>query len=327
MVMDAAIKAFLDRLKMPDVRVGDFRKLEFSQTADRLRESFFRATRSVEPDLPLMANVETLAIRGADGPIRARLYTPAGAGIGPAPGIVFFHGGGFVLGSLDSYDVVCRRLADGARARVLSVDYRLAPEHRYPSAHDDARAAWMWAVESAKIVGLDPERLAVSGDSAGGNLAAFVAQEMNRTGGPMPAFQLLFYPLVQFADIRSKKMRFQEGGFFISPSLFDFFRDSYLTSTEERMLPPVSPLFAGEDSFAGLPPAHVVLCGWDPLKDEGRAYADKLAHFGVPVTVREHAGMVHGFMNLTAVSLPARDAIRLAGQVAGRALGTSEPAA
>jgi len=322
MPIDQNLKAFLDRFKWPEVRVGDFRSMDLNQTANRLRESFFRATRSVEGDLPSMASVETLPIRGGDGSIRARLYTPLGAGIGPGPGIVFFHGGGFVLGSLDSYDIVCRRLADGARARVLSVDYRLAPENKFPAAHDDALAAWEWVVENGEIIGFDPDRTAVAGDSAGGNLAAYVCQETNRTGAPGPAFQLLFYPLLQFADIRSKKMSFQEGGFFISPSLFDFFRDSYLGEETHRMSPPVSPLFACADSFSGLPPAHIVLCGWDPLKDEGMAYADKLAHHGVPVTTREHAGMVHGFMNLTSLSVPARDAIREAGEVAGRALGS-----
>ena len=167
----------------------------------------------------------------------------------------------------------------------------------------------------------DPARLAVSGDSAGGNLSAYLAQEMNRTGGPKPAFQLLLYPLVQFVDIRTKKMSFQEGGFFISANLFEYFRDSYITDESQRMDVRVSPLFAGPDAFKGLPPAHFVLCGWDPLKDEGLAYADKMASFGVPVTVREHAGMVHGFMNMTALSDTVRLAIRDAGHVAGRALG------
>ena len=116
---------------------------------------------------------------------------------------------------------------------------------------------------------------------------------MNRTGGARPAFQLLLYPLVQFVDIRTKKMSFQEGGFFISANLFEYFRDSYIIDESQRMDVRVSPLFAGPDAFKGLPPAHFVLCGWDPLKDEGLAYADKMASFGVRVTVREHPGMVH----------------------------------
>ena len=126
---------------------------------------------------------------------------------------------------------------------------------------------------------------------------------------------------MQFVDIRAKKLTFQEGGFFISPNLFDYFRDSYIDTEAERMDPRVSPLFAPDDDFKGLPPAHFVLCGWDPLKDEGRAFASKLAAHGVPITIREHPGMVHGFMNMTAVSNPARAAIHDAGLVVGKALG------
>lgn len=321
-MIDAAIRAFLDRFKPPELTVPDFSGLDWKQSTDRLRQSFYRASRSIEQDAPQMAELSTLAVDGAEGPLKARLYTPRGAGIGPGPGIVFFHGGGFMLGDLDSHDMVCKRLAEGARARVLSVDYRLAPENRFPAAHADAEAAWRWAVSRAEFIHMDPDRIAVAGDSAGGNLSAFIAQEMVRTDGPPPAFQLLLYPLVQFADIRAKKMTFQESGFFISPNLFDYFRNGYLAREADRMDPRVSPLFAPDDDFKGLPPAHLVLCGWDPLKDEGLAYADKMASWGVPVTTREHAGMVHGFMNLTAVSIPARDAIKAAGEVVGRALGS-----
>ena len=321
MAIDETIRRFLAGLKLPDVQVPDFSGLDWSQSTQRLRQSFYRASRAIEADAPQMAEISTLPIDGAEGTLKGRLYTPLGAGIGAGPGIVFYHGGGFVLGDLDSHDVICRRLAHASRCRVLSVDYRLAPENRFPAAHEDAEAAWHWTLERAEYFALDPERLAVAGDSAGGNLAAFVCQQMNRTSGPMPAFQLLAYPLVQLIDIRTKPMTFQESGFFISPNLFDYFRDAYLEHETDRMDPRVSPLFADEADFRGLPPAHFVLCGWDPLKDEGRAYADKLASFGVPVTVREHPGMVHGFMNLTAVSFPARDAIHAAGEVVGRALG------
>ncbi|MEO0753173.1 MAG: alpha/beta hydrolase [Pseudomonadota bacterium] len=323
-MMDQAIKAFLGQIKMPEVPVADFSKLDWVQSTNRLRQSFYRASRTMEGDAPELQDVSMLPVDGADGPLKARLYPPLGAGIAPGPGIVFFHGGGFVLGDLDSHDMICRRLAAASRCRLLSVDYRLAPEHRFPAAHDDAESAWRWVAQRAEHFMMDPERIAVAGDSAGGNLAAFVCQQMNRTGGPQPAFQLLCYPLVQFADIRAKRMPFQEGGFFISPNLFDYFRDSYIAHTTDRMDPRVSPLFAEDADFRGLPPAHIILCGWDPLKDEGRTYSDKLASCGVPVTIREHPGMVHGFMNLTALSLPIRDAIRDAGEVVGRALGTIE---
>ena len=315
MAIDETIKSFMDRFKLPD-----FSGLDCKLSPDRLRQSFYRASRSVERDAPELAEISTLPVDGAEGPLKARLYTPLGAGIGPGPGILFFHGGGFVLGDLDSYDMICRRLAAASRCRVLSIDYRLAPEHPFPCAHADAIAAWEWATQRTDLLNIDPDRICVAGDSAGGNLSAFLTQEMIRTDGLLPAYQLLLYPLVQFADIRSKKSSFQEG-FFISQTLFDYFRDAYIHRETDRMDPKVSPLFAPDSDFRGLPPAHIVLCGWDPLKDEGRAYASKLAAHGVPVTIREHPGMVHGFLNLTSVSMPAREAIREAGEVVGTALG------
>lgn len=323
MALDDSFRDFMQKLKVPDM---DWTNLDWKGSTERLRKSFYRASRSVERDLPELAEISNLVVDGADGHLPARLYTPLAVGVGQAPAILFFHGGGFVLGDLDTHDVVCRRLAAGSRCRVLSVEYRLAPESRFPHAHEDAAAAWKWATQRGDILGFDPDRIAVAGDSAGGNLAAFIAQEMNRQGEAMPAFQLLLYPLVQFADIRAKKLTFQEGGFFISPNLFDYFRDSYIERETDRMDARVSPLFADDDDFKGLPPAHMVLCGWDPLKHEGQAYAAKLAAQGVPVTIREHPGMVHGFMNMTAVSVSAREAIHDAGAVVGRALGALDAA-
>lgn len=319
MAMDDTLRSFMDKFKIPD-----FTGMDWKGSTEGLRQSFYRASRSVERDLPDLAELSNLVVDGADGPLKARLYVPLAAGITPAPAIIFFHGGGFVMGDLDTHDVLCRRLAASSRCRVLSVEYRLAPENTFPAAHRDALAAWQWATDRNNILGFDPDRIAVAGDSAGGNLSAFIAQETNRTGTLMPAFQLLLYPLMQFVDIRTKKMSFQESGFFISPNLFDYFRDSYISAESDRMDKRVSPLFAPEDEFAGLAPAHLVLCGWDPLKDEGKAYASKLAAHGVPVTIKEHPGMVHGFMNMTAVSMPARKAIEEAGLVVGRALGARE---
>ncbi len=316
MTIDESFRHFLDRFQIPDLA-----NLDWKSSTDKLRQQFHVASRAIERDAPEMADVAHIRVDGAAGPLKARLYTPLGAGLPPGPGIVFFHGGGFMLGDLDSHDMVCKRLAEGARSRVIKElagnktgfgDFVKKANQMGTSEVD---------IEKAEKLGFDPERLAVSGDSAGGNLSAYLAQEMNRTGGPRPAFQLLLYPLVQFVDIRTKKMSFQEGGFFISANLFEYFRDSYITDESQRMDVRVSPLFAGPDAFKGLPPAHFVLCGWDPLKDEGLAYADKMASFGVPVTVREHAGMVHGFMNMTALSDTVRLAIRDAGHVAGRALG------
>lgn len=323
MDMNKTLNAFMESVGLGPMAFNppDFSGLSTKQIAMRLRSSFFKASRAVEPDVPQLADISALIVDGGAGPLPARLYTPLAAGIGAGPGIVFFHGGGFVMGDLDSHDMLARRLAAASRCRVLAIDYRLAPEHKFPAAHEDAEAAWRWAVARASLIGMDPDRMAVAGDSAGGNLAAFLTQDMNRNDGPMPAFQLLLYPLVQFVDIRAKKMTFQEGGFFISPNLFDYFRDAYIDQKDQRTDPRVSPLFADEADFAGLPPAHIVLCGWDPLAAEGRTYGDKLAAHGVPVTLKEHPKMIHGFMQMTAASKPARDAIQAAGKVIGVALG------
>ena len=324
MKVNDTLRAMLDSvgLGLPDLSLPDMSGLSTQQIAQRLRASFFRASRAIETNAPELADVSPLIVDGADGPLPARLYTPLGAGLGPGAAMVYFHGGGFVVGDLDSHDMIARRLAHASRARILSIDYRLAPEHKFPAAHEDALAAWRWIIDRAPELNIDPDRLATAGDSAGGNLAASLCQDMLRTDGPLPAFQLLLYPLVQFMDIRTKKMPLQESGFFLSPALFDYFRDAYLGSIEERSHVRMSPLFAPDEDFAGLPPAHIITCGWDPLGDEGRAYADKLSAHGVPTTIKDYPNMVHGFLNLTAVSKQARDALQTTGEIVGRALGS-----
>ncbi|ABI76938.1 lipase, GDXG family [Hyphomonas neptunium ATCC 15444] len=316
MTFDDAFRSFRDKLHLPEMHPPDLRL-----PIERLRQQFFRMDYSGEPDAPELADVRILTIPGPTGPLKARLYVPLGAGVPPGPGILFFHGGGFVLGDLESHDMICRRMAEGSRCRVLAIDYRLAPETCFPCAHDDALAAWHWISAHGEDVGIDPRRVAVAGDSAGGNLAAFVCQQMNRIKGPRPAFQLLLYPLLQFADIRSKKMSPQESGFFISVGLFEFFRGHYLPDPGTYMDPRISPLFAPAEELKGLPPAHIIVCGWDPLHDEGLAYAAKLRAMGIAVSEKEYPSMVHGFLNLTHISATARLAAREAGKITGEALG------
>lgn len=317
MTFDDALRSLRDRFQLPEPK-----PLDLKLPVERLRREFLRIDYSSEPDAPELAEVRPMVIPGAGGPMKARLYVPLGAGLPPGPGILFFHGGGFVLGDLDSHDMLCRRLAEGSRCRVLAIDYRLAPEHCFPSAHEDALAAWAWVQEQATArAGIDPARCAVAGDSAGGNLAAYLCQQMVRARGPVPAFQLLLYPLLQFVDIRSKKMTPQESGFFISANLFEFFRRHYLPELASAMDLRMSPLFAPPEDIKGLPPAHIIVCGWDPLHDEGLAYGARLRAVGVSATEREYPSMVHGFLNLTPFLPAAREAVRDAGKVAGKALG------
>lgn len=312
--MSEQFNAFWERLGLNTSSLSR----DWTAQVARMRSAFIRAAQSIETDIPEMAEVRDIVVSGWETKLNARVYTPLAAGVAPGPGLVYFHGGGFVLGDVDTFDTVCRRMADASRCRVLSVDYRLAPEHKFPVAVNDALAAFSWAVEQADEWGSDPGRIAVGGDSAGGNLSINVTR-LGKTGeGPMPAFQLLIYPLTQFRDIRDKGMRLQEGPF-VSPAIFEFFRDAYLPEGQDPMDPRISPLFL--DDFSNLPPAHVITAGWDPLRDEGRAYAAKLAAAGVAVSEKDYPGQPHGFFNTTPVSLPAREALAEAGRVVGRALG------
>ncbi|UCZ88786.1 alpha/beta hydrolase [Gordonia sp. WA4-43] len=251
--------------------------------------------------LPPMA-VEDLVIDGPAGPIPATRYrsTTDSAGL-----LVYFHGGGFVTGSRISHDTFVRRLAHGTGLDVLSVDYRLAPDAPFPAAVEDAVAAWRFAVEVAPRWGLDPARIVVAGDSAGGNLATVVAREV-RGEAVTPAFQLLIYPVTdQAADTPSR--REFASGYFLTADGIDWFTDRYLPDAAQRSDPRCSPLLA--DDLSGLPPAHVMVAGFDPLRDEGLAYARRLEEAGVPVTVRREGAMIHGFVNMTLISPGARAAV------------------
>ena len=253
----------------------------------------------------LIGAVRDIEVAGADGPLAARHYVPAEAKTARLPLILFFHGGGFVLGDLDSHDVPCRLLAHHAGAHVVSVDYRLAPEHPFPAAVDDARAALRWGCENAERLGADPERIAVAGDSAGGNLSAVAAWEAAHDGGPAPALQILLYPATDFVG-RARSHELFDQGFLLTRPDMDWFSDTY-TAGAEHSDPRLSILRA--DGLGGLAPALVVTAGFDPLRDEGEAYAGRLHDAGVPVLVRRFPGLIHGFINMTGVSRTSRDAL------------------
>jgi len=238
-----------------------------------------------------------LSLEGAAGPLRARLYEPPS----PGPGLlVFFHGGGWVIGSLESHDSVCRALAKRSGQRVLSVDYRLAPEHPFPAPAEDALAAYRWARAHAAELGVDPERIAVGGDSAGGNLAAVVAQ----APGPKPCLQLLIYPGLDLDETTASHELFAEG-FLLAAADIQWFQNHHVPDLVQRSDLRASPGRATE--LASLPLAYVITAGFDPLRDEGRDFARRLQAAGVSTEDRCYPGLVHGFFQLTS-AVPAADA-------------------
>jgi acetyl esterase len=268
----------------------------------RAREEMARDARIFAGWPPAMGGIEPRVIPGPAGPIPARLYVPRD-GAPPRPLGGYYHGGGWVVGDLDTHDATCRHLAHATTAAVLSVAYRLAPEHRFPAAVDDALAAFAWAVREAPSLGADPARVAVAGDSAGGNLAAVVAQQTARADGPRPKAQLLIYPVT---DLSTKHPSYRLFGksFFLTEADMDWYRGEYLPDEAAARDPRASPLLAPD--LSGLPPAIVLTAGFDVLRDEGEAYARRLHDAGVPVELRRNAGQIHGFANASSVSPTAR---------------------
>jgi acetyl esterase len=235
--------------------------------------------------------------------VPARLYVPSDAPT-PSPLLLFFHGGGFVFGDLDTHDNTCRFLARQAGVRVLAVDYRLAPEHRFPSAFDDALAAFKWTMESAASLEADPARLAVGGDSAGGNLAAGVAQAARRDEGP--AFQLLFYPWLDLSAKRRSYGLFGHG-FFLTEATLDWERAHYLGPDGHASDPRCSPVLT--EDLAGIAPAYIATAGFDPLRDEAEEYAMRLRDAGARVGLRRHADLSHAFINTLGIGSAGREAL------------------
>ncbi|WP_027341389.1 alpha/beta hydrolase [Hamadaea tsunoensis] len=230
----------------------------------------------------------------AVGPLAVRIYRPLGVREEVPGVVVFFHGGGFVLGDLDSHDALARALANGAGSVVVSVDYPLSPEAKYPAAVDAGFAATSWVVDNAADLGVDAGRLAVAGDSAGGNLAAVLALKARDAGGPAIAFQLLIYPDLDFRRTNFTITEYAGKYGNVSREAQEWFMDHYLTTAEQRLDPRVSPLL--EPDLAGLPPAFIVTAEYDALRDEGEAYGRRLADAGVPATVRRYDGMIHEFL-------------------------------
>jgi acetyl esterase len=260
------------------------------------RRLYLEARRVLQPDPAPIGEVRDLTAPRPAGPIAVRLYRARAAKDGEAqPALIYFHGGGWVIGSLDSHDGVCRGLANGADCTVLSVDYRLAPEHKFPAAIDDAIAATDWIVGNAASLRIDPDRIAVGGDSAGGNLTAVVALNARDRGTPKLHFQLLIYPACDMA-MTHPSIAERADQLPLTRATLKWFIDLYLRGAADASDWRASPLKA--KSLANLPPAYVLTAGCDPLRDEGEAYAAALKAAGVPVEARRFDGQIHGFMTM-----------------------------
>jgi acetyl esterase/lipase len=239
-----------------------------------------------------VAHVEDRTLPGATEDIPVRIYTPEGNG--PFPLLVFFHGGGYVLGDLDTHDGLCRSLTNGAGCIVVSVDYPLAPEHKFPTALKVGYAATQWVAEHAATINGDASRIAVGGDSAGGNLAAVVALMARGQDGPALTFQLLIYPDLDFRRTNFSIREYAGKYGNITREGQNWFMDHYLNNAEEKLNPLVSPLLAPD--LKGLPPAFIITAEYDALRDEGEQYGQRLEEVGVPVTVNRYQGMIHEFV-------------------------------
>jgi acetyl esterase len=296
MRLDPKFRAFLDApgaelLPPPD-----------GVTAAMMREAMKANPMPVA--VPPIHATRDITVKGAQSDIRARLYRPSA--MPNLPLIVYFHGGGFVLCDLDTHDAMCRELANASGCAVASVEYRLAPETRFPGALEDCHAALRQLTAQGRGLGVDPSRIAVAGDSAGGNLATAAAMLARDRGGPVLRYQALIYPALD-PGCESESMKALARGYFLTQDVMKWFWSCYLTSPADAVNPLAAPLRA--TSLAGLPPATILTAEFDPPRDEGEAYADRLRAAGVPVVARRYLGMIHGFASLPFITEVANRAI------------------
>lgn len=311
MPLDPQIKVLLDEmaaLNLPPITAFP---------PEIARRSFAAQQAGMPPGEPV-ASVENRTIPGPAGELPVRIYTPEGSG--PFPILVFFHGGGWVICDLDTHDAQCRSLANGAGCVVVSVDYRLAPEHKFPAAPQDCYAATLWVAEHAADLNGDASRIAIGGDSAGGNLTAVVAQMVRDQGGPNLVFQLMIYPATDFSAQLPSKIENAEG-YFLTLEDMQWFEGHYLNSEADRFNPMASPMQARD--LSKLPPALILTAEYDPLRDEGELYGQRLREAGVPVTVRRYNGLIHGFFGMGAAIDEARRAVAETAQTLREAFAAS----
>jgi acetyl esterase/lipase len=302
--LDLYAKRFLDTIAAagaPDIA---------QLTPQQMRDGFRRLAQSVDIKHAPIGAIEDRHLPGPGGPLAIRAYTPQKAATEPKPGIVFFHGGGCVFGSLDTHEGFCRMLANESGCKLISVGYRQAPEHKFPAAVEDSHAATIWVVEHARDFGLDPQRIAIGGDSAGAGLAAVVCQMAARDGGPRLALQVLFCPVMDMKGETASRRAFAEG-YFLNQATFDWMIKQYCAPGTDLTDTRLSPLRATD--FRGLPPAHIHTADFDPLRDEGWSYAEKLRGAGVAVEYTCHEGMIHHFYGMAGAIPYARLAVKNAG--------------
>lgn len=295
-VLEPEVQLLLRLMRLS--RQPDFETLPLEDAREEVRREAATVTGSPLP----VARVDHMTVPGGAGELAARLYVPFGVAA-PSALLVYLHGGGWVVGDLDTHEQPCRFLAREAGLRVLAVAYRRAPEDPFPAAVEDAVAAVRFAIADAERLGADPARVAVGGDSAGGNLAAAAARLLAHGDGFAPAFQLLIYPVTDLSRKRRSYELFREG-FFLTERQMDWYRDHYLADAGAALDPRASPVLA--DDLDGVPPAHVAVAGFDVLRDEGLEYAARMEAAGVHVTVSRHARLVHGFCNAVGVGRSSR---------------------
>jgi acetyl esterase len=304
MPLDARVRRFLDKLAASGAASA------LALSVEERRQSLAQLLSFGGPP-KAVGGVQDRTFAGPASPVRIRIYTPARVGAQPPlPGLVYFHGGGLVAGSLDTHDGICRALTQASGCRLVSVDYRLAPEHPFPAAVEDGLAATAWVTAHAAEVGLDADRIGVAGDSAGATLAAVVCQSLAASGAVRLAYQFLLCPIMDYAA-ESDSRRSLEQGYLVDRATLEHDLRHYLPAQADRADPRVSPLRAAQ--LRGLPPSGVHTAEDDPLRDEGAAYAERLTEAGVPTTYRSHPGMIHLFYGLGGIIPYAETAFDLMG--------------